>query len=183
MVTRVTWFVIWTPRFRSAGRWTAAGCRVVPAVVPSSGSCWSTFVVNVSCAESTEDDARGETEFCLVLARCVFVHSDNLPQHLLAVVAVIFCGRLAAVALGKWPLICVCGHLSHVTGEVIPLTLSVGGLVSSGGSVAASGTVPCARTHVSCGIESRPVGVHGRRRPAVANSGSQPQACELTARL
>ena len=66
--------------------------------------------------------------------------------------------------------LCVCGHLSHVTGELNPLTLSVGGLVSSGGDVtdvAASGPVPRARTRV-CGIVSRPVGLHGRRRPAVA---------------
>jgi len=67
----------------------------------------------------------------------------------------------------------------------ILLTLSVGGLVSSGGDVtdvAASGPVPCARTHVG-GIVSRPVGLHGRRRPADASSGSQPQPCELTGRL
>ena len=72
-----------------------------------------------------------------------------------------------------------------MTGEVIRLTLSVGGLVFSGGDVtgvAASGPVPRARTHV-CGIVFRPVGLHGRRRPAVAYSGSQPQACEPTARL
>ena len=72
----------------------------------------------------------------------------------------------------------MCGHLSHVSGEVILLTLSVGGLVSSGGDVtgvAASGPVPRARTHV-CGIVSRPVGLHGRRRPADARVLRQPAA-------
>ena len=42
---------------------------------------------------------RGETEFCLVAGTFVSVHSDNLPQFLLAVVAVVYCGRLAVVAI------------------------------------------------------------------------------------
>ena len=69
--------------------------------VVSSGSCWSAFVVNVSCAESDGNNVRGETEFCRVAGTFVFFNSNNLPQRLLAVVAVIYCGRLTVVALDK----------------------------------------------------------------------------------
>ena len=52
----VVWFLLW--------------CR---QVVPAGRHSWSTFRV----LRAAENDVCGETEFCLVLARCVFVHSDN----------------------------------------------------------------------------------------------------------
>ena len=70
---------------------------------------------------------------CRVAGTFVFVNSNNLPQRLLAVVAVIYCGRLTVVALDKWPVdLCVWPFLSHVTGEVVPLSLrSVSGWASA----------------------------------------------------